>query len=278
MTLRPSTRIFGVLFLSTLLPCAFVIGVAQANISRTSATLLPIEQHLVDESTLLPPAPLPDFSVYESTTEKKAAFVNYLTPIVVQANRIALERRQILIALQQQETYSEKERLFLQKMATIYKEPIDGHPDAGFFQRLLTKVDALPASLVIAQAANESAWGTSRFARSANNLFGQWCFSPGCGLVPRQRPRGASHEVARYYSVEQSVRRYLENINSHDSYETLRHLRTRARESGQSPTGTRLAEGLLAYSARGSHYVKDIQGLIRANKLDALDPLSASHR
>jgi uncharacterized FlgJ-related protein len=133
---------------------------------------------------------------------------------------------------------------------------------------LLQRVDTLPVSLVLAQAAIESGWGTSRFAREGNNLFGQWCFDPGCGLVPAARRTGARHEVAAYASVNDSIDAYLLNINTHSAYRDLRELRARARAEGREPTGLELATGLRSYSERGELYVQDVRSIIRGNGLD----------
>jgi Bax protein len=133
--------------------------------------------------------------------------------------------------------------------------------------RLLIRVDVVPASLVLAQAANESGWGTSRFARQANNLFGLWCFTPGCGLTPKNRDKGLKHQVAKYDSVQESVAAYLHTINSHFAYTHLREIRATKREEDLHPSGLVLAEGLLRYSIRGIEYVRDIQRLIEANQL-----------
>jgi Bax protein len=129
----------------------------------------------------------------------------------------------------------------------------------------------IPPSLVLAQAANESAWGTSRFARRGNNLFGQWCFSQGCGLVPRGRVEGASHEVASFSSPYRSVRSYIQNLNRHPTYQLLRDIRLKARNRDDIASGPSLAAGLLGYSERGEDYVEEIRNMIRHNNLDYYD-------
>jgi len=126
-------------------------------------------------------------------------------------------------------------------------------------------------SLALAQAANESAWGTSRFAREGNNYFGQWCFEPGCGLVPENRASGKTHEVARFSSPAESVKAYIENLNSNSAYEALRSQRAKQGESSSPIGGMALSNGLLNYSERGQDYVHDIQGLIQNNQLEKYD-------
>jgi Bax protein len=126
-------------------------------------------------------------------------------------------------------------------------------------------VDAVPDHLVLAQAANESAWGTSRFAREGNNLFGQWCFRQGCGLVPASRPDGATYEVARFESVSQSIGSYMHNLNTGRTYQELREIRALARENGHDPDANAMAAGLMSYSERGEDYISELRSMIRHN-------------
>jgi len=122
---------------------------------------------------------------------------------------------------------------------------------------------------VLAQGALESAWGSSRFARQANNLFGQWCFVPGCGIVPLQRSEGATHEVKAFASVGEAVEAYFYNINANGAYTTLRDIRQEDRAHQRPLTGARMAGGLELYSGRGMSYVHELRNMIRSNKLEA---------
>jgi Bax protein len=132
---------------------------------------------------------------------------------------------------------------------------------------LLRRINIIPSSLVLAQAANESAWGTSRFAIEANNYFGQWCYREGCGLVPTERDEGLSHEVKNFNSVVDSVKSYLHMLNSGKAYALLRNLRQQRLEEEKPLTGYELAAGLAKYSERGTAYVASIRSLIVANHL-----------
>ena len=136
---------------------------------------------------------------------------------------------------------------------------------------LLLRVDQVPASLALAQAAMESAWGTSRFAVQGNNLFGQWCYQKGCGLVPLRRNAGSTHEVAKFDSVSDAIKSYLKNINTHRAYADLRNDRASLRSAGKPITGHQLAEGLIDYSELREAYVHEIQAVIRINKLSQYD-------
>src|SRR5690606_15885495 len=113
------------------------------------------------------------------------------------------------------------------------------------------RINKVPPSLVLTQAANESAWGTSRFALDANNLFGQWCFTEGCGIVPANRATDAKHEVKHFDSVQDAVASYLRNINTHRAYRVLRKLRLELENKGEIASGYQLAGELGSYSERG---------------------------
>jgi len=133
------------------------------------------------------------------------------------------------------------------------------------WDQLLARVDAVPLSLILTQSANESSWAQSRFAVTGNNMFGQWCFVEGCGMVPANRDVDKQHEVAKYRSVNGSVRAYINNLNSSRAYSKLRALRADARQQGRVASGVELAAGLLPYSERGQAYVSEIQAMMRTN-------------
>ena len=224
----------------------------------------------------LPPLPawaladLPDFFSYRDTTEKKVAFFSFLYPRIVLANSRILIERDYLDSLTRKETLSQKEHIWLAAQAKrlrVDEEP--GTPEQ--FNLLRKRLDVIPPSLILAQAANESAWGTSRFALRGNNLFGQWCFSKGCGLVPLNRVEGASHEVAAFPSPYHSVRAYIQNLNRHASYQGLRNTRLDDRAAGDPLSGLALARGLVSYSERGEEYVDEIRSMIRYNNLEFYD-------
>lgn len=132
--------------------------------------------------------------------------------------------------------------------------------------KLLKRVDGLPEALVLMQAANESAWGTSRFAKQGKNYFGQWCYRRGCGLVPLQRTEGMNHEVAKFEDIGDSVRSYFRNINTNSAYKTLREIRAQLRADNLGLKSELLAPGLVSYSERGFDYVEDLLAMIRVNK------------
>ena len=214
---------------------------------------------------------LPDFQNYSAGAERKAAFITFLEPMVVARNKNLLKQRAELGSIAEKISNDKSpnwaDKRFLDQLATLYH--IDKTEFAGneqLLNTLLYMVDVIPPALVVAQAANESAWGTSRFAREANNLFGQWCYTKGCGLIPKARTPGSSHEVRAFENVEESIAGYFLNLNTHEQYAMLRDIRQSLRNSGQSVTATSLADGLLYYSERREAYVKDIKSMIRINR------------
>ena len=221
----------------------------------------------------LRPAAIPDFSSYSNVKEKKTAFFEYLLPMVRSANMRVMARRERLVGVA--ETYQDSDTLiaddqaFVEELARRYRVKRDNQTDRAVLDELLLRVDTVPASLILAQAANESAWGTSRFATEARNFFGIWCFSPGCGIKPLFRDEGLTHEVRSFDSVEDGVHYYLRTINSGSAYRELRAIRAELRDEGAELTGSQLAEGLLRYSERGEAYVEEIQAMIRVNRLSS---------
>lgn len=211
-----------------------------------------------------------------SVAEKKANFFAYLKPMIERANAAVLDQRHQLLKLTQPfDELSEKQIKLLTSLAKTYR--VDkALPLEQQIKQLKMKVNTIPAALILAQAANESAWGTSRFAKEGNNFFGQWCFSKGCGLVPNSRNAGASHEVARFDSPLESVKSYIRNLNSHPTYALLRTLRQQSIDDGKAVNGEILAQGLIGYSERGEEYVKEIQSMIRYNKLSRFDADTSS--
>ncbi len=214
---------------------------------------------LLNTSTWAAPPP-PDFASMQDVKQKKAAFFNYLYPLILQENKKILADRKTLTS----PTTSQAELIAL---CQRYSKNCGNRVSAKQRQALLKKIAVVPPSLALAQAANESAWGTSRFARQARNYFGQWCFTQGCGLVPSRRDPGAAHEVRKFSNVQESVAAYLFNLNTGRAYEKMRDIRARAINRGEQPSGYELAGGLSQYSQRGQDYVDEIRSMISFNKL-----------
>ncbi|SEA67896.1 Bax protein [Desulfuromusa kysingii] len=213
-----------------------------------------------------------DLHTITSSKQKKRIFFKSLLPMVLLANdEIRAERGQLQMIddhLSASKSLDASQRETLSILAKRYKVQFNPlHPKQAV-QALLNRVDIIPADLALAQAANESAWGTSRFSQVANNLFGEWTFVQGQGIIPERRPEGETYEVQKFSTVYDSVRSYLHNLNTHPAYQQLRELRSVSRNSGTDLKGSQLAEGLLRYSTRGADYVKELQVMIRTNHLN----------
>ncbi|MCF7822026.1 MAG: glucosaminidase domain-containing protein [Mariprofundaceae bacterium] len=208
----------------------------------------------------------PDFTAFKNIKEKKKAFFEFMHAYVAMENAALLKDRERLLALRSTPagSLSGKDTKWLKRMAKNYRTELP-LVDAKAWGPLLRRVDVVPSPLVLAQSANESSWGTSRFARQGHNFFGQWCFTKGCGIVPGRRDNGSRHEVAVFKSARDSVRAYLKNINTGRVYSELRKIRARQRANGEALDAIALAGGLSQYSKRGEAYVKEIRSMIRTN-------------
>jgi len=209
-----------------------------------------------------------DLAQVRDVKRKKSLFFRVLLPIVLAENERVLDIRDHAVRLLDKgvANLSESERRWLNVVARQYKikASLD---EAKVQQQLLRRVDIVPPALVLAQAANESAWGTSRFARKGNNLFGQWTYRQAEGIVPLGRPEGATYAVRAFSTLDASVRAYIQNINSNPAYKKLRRLRQQMRDRSVPLDSHVLATGLEAYSSRGTAYILDLQRMMRSNKL-----------
>lgn len=252
------TWVFAAAALSLLLIAAYSLVTVVEESRR--------EQRIVEDVLM------PAFSSIPDVQARKEAFFRFLTPYVEEANTQVLEDRTVILKLQ---TYYERngelsdDRLVeLNLLLELYDIDPVAKASSSTFQELLRRADTIPASLALAQAAIESAWGTSRFAREGNNLFGIWCYQPGCGMVPRRRPAGKTYEVAAYSSPRESFLAYMRNLNTNDSYSDLREIRFQYRVNGVEPSGYDLAAGLTQYSQERWTYVEKVRSLISYNRLE----------
>lgn len=193
----------------------------------------------------------------------KKTFFRFMKPIVERENKLVMQEREHLLGWKKNKNFTVSA---LKNIAQRYRVQWTGKADGRFWRSMLDRVDEIPLELALIQSANESSWGNSRFARKANNYFGQWCFSKGCGLVPLRRSVGAKHEVQYFSSADLSVRAYIHNLNTSSSYKLLRNLRHSLRRQYKPLDAEFLAIGLKDYSERGVGYVRIIQGMIRSNK------------
>ncbi|MBK1877112.1 glucosaminidase domain-containing protein [Pelagicoccus mobilis] len=234
-------------------------------------SVLNVVETIIDDDRL-EEVSLPNFAAIENVGERKQAFFEFLEPFVAKANEDILEER--AEALKLQSYFERNDRLSAGRLEDFnalreaYKlDPVE-EANSREFEELLARVDTIPASLALAQAAIESGWGTSRFARLGNNLFGMWCYEPGCGIVPQRRPAGKTYEVTAYASPSESFLAYLRNLNTNSNYTALRDIRSAHREKGVEPTGYDLAGGLSRYSQERWTYVTKVRKMISSNDLE----------
>ena len=210
-----------------------------------------------------------DFRKLKVRDKKRAFFHSMISMILVVSEEIKQERSKFIEISDNYPFIKDfnkknisllklKDKLFISKITKKYK--------ATGKSELLKRIDTLPVSLILSQTAIESAWGTSRFTVQGNNLFGVWSFN-GKGLIPLRRKRGLKHRVAVYDSLLDSVRDYMLKINTVRAYRKLRNLRQ------YSKNPIYLTKGLLHYSERKHAYIKDLQKMIKRNKLRKYDNL-----
>ena len=212
---------------------------------------------------------LPNFAKIRDVKEKKRQFFAFIKPAVFAENnriltlRVEIER--LIAQLTLEQPFSEQDLALVDSLIEKYKVSKKFSLLRQLYE-LQVKVDIIPPALILVQAANESAWGTSRFARIGLNFFGVWCYKKGCGMVPGSRNTGAKHEVAAYSSIKQGVARYLHNINTNSAYTVFRTIRSQLREQNQPLAPEILATGLIPYSERGTDYVLELTEMIRHNR------------
>jgi len=208
---------------------------------------------------------------------KKRVFFRLLGPLVLHANELIRADRDrvesIIRALREGAAVSPEDQTFLHETAAAYKvvESEADLADRVLQDELLHRVDTLPPSLVLAQAAEESGWGTSRFAVEGNALFGMWTWS-GAGITPLQQRSGlGNYKIAAYETPLQSVIAYMHNLNTHQAYRELQARRAELRKTGTKVTGWELANTLSNYSERGQEYVDSLHSLMKVNRLQPAD-------
>lgn len=213
-------------------------------------------------------SPLPDFAKITNVVNKKKAFFGYLTPLVDKENHIIRMERQFLFSVESQikkgTRLSHFQVLQVKKIAEKYQYKLVALDDKHL-RGLLDKVDIIPAPLVLIQAAKESGWGSSRFARDGYNFFGQWCYTKGCGMRPSLASASGFHEVKRFSSVEASISAYMRNLNMNGAYFLFRKIRSEQRDKGKEPKAEQLVHGLVHYSQRQHAYIHELLNLLREN-------------
>jgi len=216
--------------------------------------------------------PLPlDYHPDLEVSRKKALFFRALLPLALAENEEIRKQRAFVQSVQSARV-APKNSLTRERLSILFGQyRVAMEPDmTAAINKLLHRMDEIPPALLLAQAANESAWGTSRFARKANNLFGQWTWRTGQGIIPKERPEGEDYAIRKFPSLRASVRDYIHNLNIGHAYDELRKIRSQMRAAGQPLDAVALAVGLSRYSERGEDYINEIRNIITGNRLDSL--------
>ena len=196
--------------------------------------------------------------------QKKEMFIKIVLPLIVKENnKIRIDRKRLFTILSKNSN-TDIEKKWLEKK---YKQYGVRQNDLS---TLKIRMDEIPVSLAIAQAAKETGWGTSRFALKGNALFGQWTWS-GDGLKPKNAEIGEEHKVMKFHSLKLSVRAYLRNLNTHSSYKNLRKARTGLRNRNKPLDSIVLSNHLDKYAETGTEYIEVLQKIITQNKLKDFD-------
>ena len=210
-----------------------------------------------------------DLKEVTHTPDRKALFLQFMLPYVLEANSRVIQQRQQIQRLRDELMHGENlDAIDAKWLAAIFKTY---KVKPGDFALLLRRVDVIPPSLALAQSAIESGWGTSRFAQEANAAFGQWTSSMYKGIVPKGREAGKDHKIRAFDDIRESVESYVRNLNTHRAYKELRKLRAKQRQSDKLIDSVMLASALTKYSEKGSVYVDLLRRIIAGNKLQMLD-------
>jgi Bax protein len=205
---------------------------------------------------------------HPETSAMKAAFFEFLRPIARYHNERIEKQREWLLRAAEKRSLGWFEERRLRRLAEEYRVDLDALGPLEAIVMLKRRVDVVPESLVLVQAAKESGWGRSRFSREGNMLFGERCFREGCGMVPDARPADATFEVTSFPTAYDAVGSYLRNLNTHPGYTGFRRARQVLRESDEPLSGVALAGHLGNFSERGDVYVQEIIAMILENDLE----------
>ena len=210
--------------------------------------------------TLLPA----EIKMIENTNQRKEFFIQIVLPLILKENNnIRLDRKR-LFSIINKSNNTKLEKKWLEKKYKQYGVP------SKELSILKIRMDEIPVSLAIAQAAKETGWGTSRFAQEGNALFGQWTWS-GEGLKPKDADKSKGHKVMKFNVLQASVRAYQRNLNTHSSYKNLRKARAELRDKGLPLDSLLLVKFLNQYAETGEKYVDVLQKIIRQNNLKDFD-------
>ena len=205
-----------------------------------------------------------DLKILGDTKKKRELFIKIILPLILDENNKIIEDRKKLFNILSKNFNTIGERVWLKRRFKEYKiEDKD-------LAKLKMRMDIIPVSIAIAQAANESGWGTSRFALEGNALFGQWTWSKK-GISPKNKDLNKSHKVLQFQVLKASVRAYKNNINTHNAYKEFREVRARLRQEDKKIIGLDLTKYLKKYASIGEKYVVILENIIEKNSLTDFD-------
>ena len=210
--------------------------------------------------TLLPQ----EIKMIENSKKRKEFFIQIVLPLIIEENNNIKLDRKTLFTIINKSNNSNSEKKWLEKKYKQYGVK------SGDLSSLKIRMDEIPVSLAIAQAAKETGWGTSRFALEGNALFGQWTWS-GEGLKPKEAKEGENHKVMKFNILQASVRAYQRNINTHSTYKDFRKARAKLRDNNKPLDSIELSKHLNKYAETGNQYVEVLQKIIKQNKLQDFD-------
>ncbi len=205
-----------------------------------------------------------DLKTLGDTKTKRELFIKIVLPLILHENEKIIDDRKRLFKILGKNFNSPGEKVWLNRRFKEYKiEDKD-------LAELKMRMDIIPVSIALAQAANESGWGTSRFALEGNALFGQWTWSKK-GISPKNKDPDQSHKILQFQILKASVRAYKNNLNTHNAYKEFREVRAKLRQSGTTITGLALIKYLKRYASIGEKYTEIIEGIMVQNSLTDFD-------
>ena len=207
-----------------------------------------------------------DLNELQSTRLKKETFIKIILPLVVAENEKIIADREKLKLISTKKFTTDLEKQWLRQKLLEYKVK------KGNMKKLMTRMDIIPTSIALAQAAKESGWGTSRFALEGNAIFGQWTWS-GQGIEPLDRESNKSHKILKFPILRASVKAYQNNLNTHRSYISFRAKRLEMRDQNKNISGLDLTETLKNYAQTGTEYTKILNQIIKQNRLTDFEPV-----
>ncbi len=207
-----------------------------------------------------------DLDNLQSVQLKKETFIKIVLPLIVAENEKILDDREKLKTLIEKKFTTDAEKQWLRQKLLEYKVK---KSDLG---KLMLRMDMIPVSIALAQAAKESGWGTSRFALEGNAIFGQWTWD-GQGIAPLNRDGDKNHKILKFPILRASVKAYKNNLNTHKSYIKFREKRDQLRKKNKSISGLALTNTLKNYAQTGSEYTKILNQIITQNRLSDFEPV-----